>query len=119
VHAALLAGIATRLAHTGAWPGTGTLVLLAVGVLGAFAAITWSERSEARRHAAGECWENRVLDGVLSPLTTRDWYVFPVAFALAGRLDALVPAAAWGAQAFWVAVAALVWRVLGRDGAPR
>ena len=59
-------------------------------------------------------WENRVLDGVLSPLTTRDWYVFPVAFAVVGRLDALVPAAAWGAQAFWIVVVVLVARVLAR-----
>jgi len=114
VHAALLTGIATRLARTAAWPGTKTLALLAVGVLGAFAAITWSERSETRRHVLGPVWENRVLDGVLSPLTTRDWYVFPVAFALAGRLDVLVQAAAWGAQVFWIAVATLVWRVLRR-----
>jgi phosphatidylglycerophosphate synthase len=114
VHAALLAGIALRLAHETAWPGTGTLVLLAVGVVGAFVTITWSERNEARRHRVRGAWENRVLDGVLSPLSTRDWYVFPIAFALAGRLDVLVPAAAWGAQAFWVVVALLVWRVLRR-----
>src|SRR5262249_58166257 len=38
VHAALLAGIAMRLARTGAWPGGPTLALLGVGVLGAFAA---------------------------------------------------------------------------------
>jgi phosphatidylglycerophosphate synthase len=114
VHAALLAGIAIRLARTGAWPGGAALGLLGVGVLGAFAAITWSERTESRRRAAGDRWENRLLDGVLSPLTTRDWYVFPVAMALAGRLDALVAAAAWGAQVFWIAVVVLVWRVVGR-----
>jgi phosphatidylglycerophosphate synthase len=114
VHGALLGGIAMQLARTGAWPGTETLVLLGVGILGAFAAITWSEQTEARRHRAGDVWENRVLEGVLSPLTTRDWYAFPILFALAGRLDALVPAAAWGAQVFWIAVAVLVWRVSRR-----
>ena len=114
VHAALLAGIATQLARTGAWPGNATLILLAVGVAGAFAAITWSEQTERRRHHVANAWENRVLDGVLSPLTTRDWYVFPVAFALAGRLDVLLPAAAWGAQVFWMTVAVLVWHVLRR-----
>jgi len=114
VHAALLAGIATQLARTGAWPGTATLALLAIGVAGSFAAITWSEQSEARRRLVAGAWENRIIDGVLSPLTTRDWYVFPVAFALAGRLDALLPAAAWGAQVFWVAVVMLVRRVLRR-----
>jgi phosphatidylglycerophosphate synthase len=114
VHVALLAGIARRLARVAAWPGAGTLGLLLVGVIAAFAAITWSDATEDRRRRV-DCWENRVLDGVLSPMTTRDWYVFPVAFALAGRLDALVPAAAWGAQAFWVVVVVLVWRVLGRS----
>jgi phosphatidylglycerophosphate synthase len=114
VHGALLAGIAMQLARTGDWPGTGTLVALGLGIAGAFAAITWSEQTEARRHRAGDAWENRVLEGVLSPLTTRDWYVFPVLFALAGRLDALVAAAAWGAHVFWAAVAVLVWRVLRR-----
>jgi phosphatidylglycerophosphate synthase len=116
VHVALLGGIAMQLARTGARPGVTTLVVLGVGILGAFAAITWSEQTEARRHRAGDVWENRVLEGVLSPLTTRDWYVFPILFAVSGRLDALVPAAAWGAQAFWITVAVLVWRVLGRSG---
>ena len=114
VHMALLAGIALQLGRVGAWPSTTTLVLLGVGVVGSFVAITWSEQTEARRRGVTDAWENRVLDGVLSPLTTRDWYVFPVGFALAGRLDALVPAAAWGAQVFWLAVVVLVWRVLGR-----
>lgn len=114
VHAALLGGIAMQLARTGAWPGAGTLALLALGVAGSFAAITWSEQTETRRRLVVDAWENRLIDGVLSPLTTRDWYVFPVAFALAGRLDVLLPAAAWGAQAFWAAVAVLVWRVLRR-----
>jgi phosphatidylglycerophosphate synthase len=111
VHVALLAGIARQLARVGTWPGTATLLLLGVGVATAFAAITWSEQTEGRRHRVPGAWENRVLDGLLSPLTTRDWYVFPIAFALAGRLDLLVPAAAWGAQLFWVTVAVLVWRV--------
>lgn len=114
VHAALLAGIATRLARLGAWPGTQTLVLLAIGVAGSFAAITWSEVTETRRLRVADAWENRLIASVLSPLTTRDWYVFPIAFALAGRLDALVPAAAYGAQVFWVIVALVTWRVLRR-----
>ena len=53
-----------------------------------------------------------MLDGVLGPLTTRDWYVFPVAFALAGRLDWLVPAAAVGAHVFWLVTLVLLARVL-------
>jgi hypothetical protein len=57
-------------------------------------------------------WENRALDRVLGPLTTRDWYAFPVAFALAGRLEWLVPAAAVGAQVFWLVTLALLLRVL-------
>lgn len=114
VHGALIAGIATQLARVGAWPGTTTLVVLGLGIAGAFAAITWSEQTETRRHRVAGAWENRVLEGVLSPLTTRDWYVFPILFALAGRLDVLVPAAAWGAHAFWPAVVVLVWRVLRR-----
>jgi archaetidylinositol phosphate synthase len=114
VHGAVLVGIATRLARLGAWPGMPTLVLLGIGVVGSFAAITWSEWTEARRLRVAGAWENRLIAGVLSPLTTRDWYVFPIAFAVAGRLDLLVTAAAWGAQVFWVIVAVVVWRVLRR-----
>jgi len=114
VHAALLVGVAMQIGRTGIWPATTTLWLLGVGVVASFGAITWSEHTEARRHGVADAWENRVLEGVLSPLTTRDWYVFPIAFALAGRLDLLVPAAAWGAQGFWLVVLVLVARVLRR-----
>jgi phosphatidylglycerophosphate synthase len=113
VHASLLAGIALRLGHAGSMPAGRWLGLLGVGVVGAFAAITWSEQIEARRQRV-DAWENRMLDGVLSPLTTRDWYVFPVAFALAGRLAWLVPAAAVGAQVFWLGIVVLIVRVLRR-----
>jgi phosphatidylglycerophosphate synthase len=111
VNAALLAGIVHRLARADALPGWPVLAALALGVAGAFAAISWSEATERRRHRASR-WENRVLDGVLGPLTTRDWYVFPVAFALAGRLDWLVPAAAIGAHVFWMVTLLLLVRVL-------
>jgi phosphatidylglycerophosphate synthase len=111
VHAALLCGIVLHLALGGHRPGATTLVALALGVVGAFAAITWSDQTQARR-GRPLAWENRVLDGVLSPLTTRDWYVFPLAFALLGRLEWLVPAAAVGAHLFWVAVVVLVLRAL-------
>ena len=116
VNGALFAGIALALGRAGAFPERPTLVLLALGVLASFAAITWSEASEARRRRTA-CWENRVLDGVLGPLTTRDWWVFPVAFALAGRLELLFPAAAVGAQVFWLLVVVLVARVLRRSAA--
>jgi phosphatidylglycerophosphate synthase len=114
VNAALLAGIALALGRTGAAPGQRTVALLGLGIAGAFAAITWSEATEARRRRVAG-WENRLLDGVLGPLTTRDWHVFPVLFALAGRLDALLPAAALGAQGFWVLVVVLVTRALRRS----
>lgn len=113
VHLALFAGIARRLAASGSVPSTATLLVLGAGVLGAFAAITWSEVTEARRLQL-DCWENRVLANVLSPLTTRDWYVFPLAFALAGRLDVLVPAAAIGAHVFWMLTLVILLRVLRR-----
>jgi len=113
VAVALLAGIAWRLARTGALPGLSVLVALGLGVAGSFATITWSEAtSQRRRRVAG--WENGLLDGVLGPLTTRDWYVFPVAFALAGRLDLLLPVAAVGAQVFWIVTLMLLRRVLRR-----
>jgi len=111
VNLALLAGIVHRLGRAGAAPSWPVVVALVLGVVGAFAAITWSEATEARRHRVA-CWENRVLDGVLGPLTTRDWYVFPVAFALAGRLDWLIPAAAVGAHVFWVMTLGLLLRAL-------
>jgi len=116
VHLAVLAGISWRLVADGSLPPVWTIALLGVGVLGSFAAITWSEVNEARRRATPG-WENRVLDRVLSPLTTRDWYVFPVLFALAGRLDLLIEAAAIGANLFWPIVLVLVRRALGRASA--
>jgi hypothetical protein len=109
----VLGGVAARLARAGTLPGWGILVVLGFGVLGAFAAITWSERTEHRRRRI-DAWENRILDRVLSPLTTRDWYVFVVAFATAGRLDLLVPVAAVGAHVFWLVALVLLIRVLGR-----
>lgn len=111
---ALLAGLAVRVGRTGWTPRPGTLALLFGGVIASFAAISWSEQSEARRRTVAGAWENRLLDGVLASLTTRDWYVFPIAFALAGRLDLLLSAAAIGAQGFWVLVVLLVRRVLRR-----
>jgi phosphatidylglycerophosphate synthase len=113
VHLAVLTGIAARVAREGNAPGWPILVVLALGTLGAFAVITWSEQTEPRRRRVAG-WENRVLDGVLSPLTTRDWHVFPLLFALTGRLDLLVPAAAVGAHAFWVFTLVLLGRTLRR-----
>lgn len=109
VHVSVLGGIA----RGGGFPGWPVLVTLLTGVLGAFAVITWSDQTEERRRRV-DAWENRLLDNVLSPLTTRDWYVFPVLFALAGRLDALVPAAAVGAHGFWVVTLVVLLRVLRR-----
>jgi phosphatidylglycerophosphate synthase len=116
VHFALLGGIVARAIRDGAPVGGGVVLALVLGALGAFAAITWSERTEERRRRVGG-WENAVLDRVLSPLTTRDWYVFPLAFALAGRLDALVPAAAVGAHVFWIGVTVVLVRALARSRA--
>src|SRR5437667_362103 len=113
VHVCVLGGIAARIAASGRSPGWAALTGLGAGVLGAFAVMTWSEQSEARRRRVPG-WENRLLDGVLSPLSTRDWYVFMVAFALARQLEWLVPAAAVGAQVFWVAGLVALVRVLGR-----
>jgi len=113
VHVALLAGITLRLAATGAMPSWATLTALGLGVAGAFAVITACEVQESRRRRL-VCWENRLIDGVLSPLTTRDWYAFPLLFALAGQLDWLVPAAAVGAHGFWIATLVLLVRVLRR-----
>ena len=113
VHIAVLVGIALRMTRTGDAPGWPLVAVLLAGVIGAFAVITWSEETEGRRRRLA-AWENRVLDGVLSPLTTRDWHVFPVAFALAGRLDLLVPAAAVGAHVFWLTTLVVLLRVLRR-----
>jgi len=111
VAVALLAGIVRRLVRAGAVPGWPVLAALVFGIAGAFGAITWSEITESRRRSVPR-WENRVLDGILAPLTTRDWYVFPVAFALAGRLHWLVPGAAVGAHVFWLVTLVLLLRVL-------
>jgi phosphatidylglycerophosphate synthase len=116
VHIALLSGIALRLASSGETPGMTAMVALATGVAAAFAAITLSEQAEARRRRVAS-WENRVLDGVLSPLSTRDWYVFPVALAAAQRLGWLVPAAAVGAHVFWVTASLLLLRALRKSRA--
>ena len=113
VHLAVLGGLARRLVHGAAVPSWPVFAVLALGVAGAFAVISWSEVAEDRRRRAGG-WENRVLDGVLGPLSTRDWYVFVVPFALAGRLDWLVFGAAIGAHVFWVAALVLLVRALRR-----
>ncbi len=113
VHVAVLGGLAARLVRTGPVPGAAVLGVLALGVAGAFGVISWSEQTEEQRHRVG-AWENRVLDGVLSPLSTRDWYLCVIPFALTGRLDRLVLGAAIGAHAFWIAGFVLVRRVLRR-----
>jgi phosphatidylglycerophosphate synthase len=114
VHAAVFAGIAWSLANAGAAPDGWTLAALALGLTGSFAAVTWSESVDARRRRT-DGWENRILDGLVGPLSTRDWYVFPLAFAATGRLDLLLAGAAVGANAFWAAVAVLVARALRRS----
>lgn len=113
VNVAVLAGVGLHLASTGRMPGWGTFVLLGAGVLGAFGVISWSEQTEERRHRVPG-WENRLLDGVLGPLTTRDWHVFVVGFALAGRTDAMVRGAAVGAHVFWAVTLIVLLRVLRR-----
>jgi phosphatidylglycerophosphate synthase len=113
VHLALLAGIAIRITAERAGPGGSTLVALGLGVMAAFVIVSWCEESEARRRQV-DGWQNRVLDRVLLPLTTRDWHLFVVAFALAGRLDLLVPAAAVAAHVFWVATLVLLLGVIRR-----
>ena len=113
VHLSLFAGIVLALRRAGVSPDARLLIVLVAGALAAFAAITWSEATETRRRRVA-CWQNGILDGVLSPLTTRDWYVFPLALALAGRLDALLIGAAIGSQVFWISVVLLVASVLRR-----
>ena len=113
VHLAVLGGLARRLGRGPGMPGWPVLALLGLGVLGAFAVISWSEHVESRRRRAGG-WENRLLDGVLAPLSTRDWYLLVVPFALAGRLDWLVLGAAVGSHVFWIAALVLLGRVLRR-----
>ena len=114
VHLALLGGIALRLSATGETPSMAAVIGLATGIVGAFVTITLSEQAEARRRRVPS-WENRVLDGVLSPLSTRDWYVFPVALAATQRLGWLVPAAAVGAHVFWITAAVLLRRALRKS----
>jgi len=113
VHLALLAGIAIRITAERAGPGGSMLAALGLGVLASFAIVSWCEESEVRRRRV-DAWQNRVLDRVLLPLTTRDWHLFVVAFAMAGRLDLLVPAAAVAAHVFWVATLVLLLGVLRR-----
>src|SRR5207253_218051 len=93
-------------------PGVAAVVV-AIALLEASAVLDCSDGRVARRRRVA-AWENQLLDRVLSPLTTRDWHVFPVVFALAGRLDLLVPAAAVGANLFWVTGLVLLLRVLRR-----
>lgn len=118
VHLALLAGIGARIASVGSAPGWPVIVLLGVGVIASFGVVTWSDETETRRRRVPG-WENRILDGVLSPLTTRDWHVFPVAFAIAGRLDLLVLGAAVGANVFWMTMLVLLLRALRRTSGGR
>jgi phosphatidylglycerophosphate synthase len=118
VHLAFLTGIGLRLADQGALPGKPLLIAVGLGVLGAFLVITACEITEARRHRAGG-WQNRIIDGVMSPMSTRDWYVFPLAFAVSGRLDLMLVIASVGAHLFWIFTLILLVGVLrGSPGAP-
>jgi phosphatidylglycerophosphate synthase len=114
VHAALVAGLSTRfveLATTPTWP---TLLLLSIGIAGAFAAISWAESVEDERRRVPS-FENRLLDGLLSPLSTRDWYVFPLALAALGWLEVFPLAAAIGANVFWPVAVVATARALRRS----
>lgn len=115
VSVALVGGLLARLIQTVIErPGWPTLALLGVGIAGAFAAISWAESVEGERRRVPS-FENRLLDGLLSPLTTRDWYVFPLGMAALGWLDVFPLAAAIGANVFWPLVLVVTARALRRS----
>jgi phosphatidylglycerophosphate synthase len=120
VHGALVGGLSARLIASGQTPGWPTLAALGLGIAGAFAAISWAESVESERRSVPSI-ENRLLDGLLSPLSTRDWYVFPLAFAAFGRLGYFPLAAAVGAHVFWPLVLIATARALrrSREAAPQ
>jgi hypothetical protein len=60
-------------------------------------------------------FENRLVDGILSPLSTRDWYVFPIALAALGWLRYFPLAAAIGANVFWLVALVATSRALRRS----
>jgi len=116
VSLALVGGLTARLIQTVIErPGWPTLALLGVGIAGAFAAISWAESVESERRRVPS-FENRLLDGLLSPLSTRDWYVFPLGMAALGWLGVFPLAAAIGANVFWPLVLVVTARALRRSG---
>ena len=109
------AASALRLSRAGRAAGRArSLTVLGLGIVGAVRVDHAAARRPSSAAAAHPAGRTAILDGILSPLSTRDWYVFPVAFALAGRLDLLVPAAAVGAHVFWIVTLVILLRVLGR-----
>jgi phosphatidylglycerophosphate synthase len=110
-HLAVFLGIAVAVARVSG-PAALTVAgsLLASGVLASFALVTYLEQRVFS--AGGATVARERLRRYVEILSGRDSSVVVLAFALAGRLDWFLWAAAVGAHAFWVSVLALWWRAL-------
>ena len=84
-------------------------VTLALGALLCFPVVTFAEKTEELGRARGG-WEDRVINGMVAGLTTRDPSAVVLAFSVAAKLDWFLWGAAIGAHLFWLALAALMLR---------
>lgn len=83
--------------------------LLATGALISFPLVTLAEKTEMRGRTRGG-WEDVWIAKLVGGLASRDYSLLILVSVLAGKLDWFLWTAAIGAQVFWLALLALLWK---------
>ena len=83
--------------------------MLAAAACISFPLITIAEKTEEQGRQRGG-WEDVWLDNMVAGLTSRDYSLLVLLCAIAGKLAWFLWAAAIGAQAFWLALALLLYQ---------
>lgn len=83
--------------------------LLAAGALISFPLVTLAEKTETRGRTRGG-WEDVWIAKLVGGLASRDYSLLILLSVLAGKLDWFLWTAAIGAQVFWIALLALLWK---------
>jgi hypothetical protein len=106
-----------------AWPELGgdtawlLGTLFAAGGFASFVVVTRAERTEERWKPL-DCWQSRLLAGLLATLTTRDLSALVLAAATTGMMTRLLEGAAFGAHGFWIVALLLHRHVMRRAAQP-
>jgi len=106
-HAALFVAIGVVVWREGLASAPTLAWLLVGGILPTFACVTYAEQTTGLRARAGGRLNDRI-DGLVHALTTRDYLVLVLAFAVAGRLAWFLAGAAIGVHVFWLILLALL-----------